>query len=138
MNATILALIGYISWTVFLLVVIAVYRTRLVLTKERLPNGFKADGSDSPAFGQRLTRAQLNCAESFVFTGGVMLLALATNSSVITDPLALWLLGARIGQSIMHLLSTSVLAVQIRFALFVVQVVISAYWLFNLGSKFVA
>ncbi len=136
MSATILALTGYIAWTLLLLVTIAVYRTVLVMQKNRLPNGFKADGSDSPEFGQRLTRAQGNCAESFVFTGGVMLLALATSSSAITDPLAYYLLAARLVQSIVHLLSTSVLAVQIRFAFFVVQVVISGYWLLQIMSKF--
>ncbi len=138
MNATIVALTGYISWTLFLLVVIAIYRTMLVMKKERLPNAFKADGSDSPDMGQRLTRAQLNCAESFAFTGGVMLLALATSSSAVTDPLALWLLAARVAQSVVHLVSTSVLAVQIRFAFFLAQVGISGYWLFTLFSKFVA
>lgn len=136
MSATILALVGYIAWTIVLLVGIAVYRTVLVMQKNRLPNGFKADGSDSPEFGQRLTRAQGNCAESFVFTGGVMLLALATSSSAITDPLAYVLLAARLGQSIIHLTSSSALAVQIRFAFFLVQVAISAYWLIQIVSKF--
>lgn len=136
MNATIIALTGYISWTLFLLVVIAVYRTMLVMKKERLPNGFKADGSDSPDLGQRLTRAQLNCAESFAFVGGTMLLALATSSSAITDPLAYWLLAARLGQSIVHLVSTNVLAVQVRFAFFLAQVGICGYWLFTLFTKF--
>ena len=136
MSATILALVGYITWTILLLVGIAVYRTALVMKKNRLANEFKADGSDSPEFGQRLTRAQGNCAESFVFTGGVMLLALATNSSVITDPLAFVLLAARLGQSIVHLVSASALAVQIRFTFFLVQVAISVYWLFQLANKF--
>lgn len=137
MSATILALAGYIAWSLVLLVGIAAYRTALVMKKNRLPNGFKADGSDSPEFGQRLTRAQANCAESFVFTGGVLLFALATSSSAITDPLAYVLLAARLGQSIVHLVSSSALAVQIRFAFFLVQIAISAYWLIQIVSKFV-
>ncbi|GAB5379409.1 MAG: hypothetical protein Alis3KO_28050 [Aliiglaciecola sp.] len=136
MNATIIALAGYISWALLLLVFLAVYRTVLVMNKERLPNAFKADGSDSPEFGQRIARAQLNCSESFVVTGGVMLLALATGSSAITDPLAYYLLAARLGQSIVHLASTSVLAVQIRFAFFLAQIAISGYWLIMIFSKF--
>lgn len=136
MNATIIALSGYIGWTLLLLVLLAVYRTMLVMNKERQPNGFKADGSDSPEFGQRVARAHLNCAESFVVTGGVMLLALATSSAAITDPLAYYLLAARLGQSIVHLASTSVLAVQIRFALFLAQIGISGYWLVMIVTKF--
>lgn len=136
MNATILAVLGYIGLLIFWLLLLGSYRTYLVLNKTKAPNKFNADGSDVPAFGQRLTRVQANAVESFPFTCGVMILALATNSSAVTDSLALWLLAARFGQAITHLLSTSVLAVQIRFAFFLVQVGISAYWLVMLASKF--
>lgn len=136
MNDTIIALLGYITWVLVLLVVIAVYRTLLVAKKQQAVNGFKADGSNSPPFGKRLTRAQGNCVESFAFMGGLMLLALATDSAVITDGLALFLLAARLGQSITHLVSTSVLAVQIRFVFFLLQVAICFYWVFLLSSKF--
>ncbi len=137
MNDTILALLGYITWTLVLLVWIAAYRTLLVTSKQKAPNDFKADGSNSPPFGGRLTRAQSNCVESFAFAGGLMLLALATNSAVITNGLALVLLAARLGQSITHLLSNSVLAVQIRFAFFLAQVGICFYWVVLFAAKFI-
>ena len=137
MNDTILALLGYITWTLLLLVCLATYRTLLVAKKEQAVNGFKPDGSDSPAFGKRITRAQGNCVESFAFIGGLMLLALATNSATITNGLALLLLVARLAQSITHLISTSVLAVQIRFTFFLVQIVICFYWVVLFASKFI-
>ena len=138
MNATILGLLGYISWILVLLVSLACYRTGLVMQKQKAPNAFKADGSDSPPFGARITRALGNSVESFAFIGGLMLLALATNSAVITDGLALMLLAARLGQSITHLISTSVLAVQVRFAFFLVQVGICVFWTVKFALKFVA
>lgn len=137
MNDTILGFVGYITWTLILLIWIATYRTLLVTSKQRAPNSFKADGSNSPAFGERLTRAQSNCVESFAFIGGLMLLALVTNSAAITNGLAYVLLAARIGQSITHLLSTSVLAVQVRFAFFVAQVGICFYWVMQFACKFI-
>lgn len=137
MNDTIIGLLGYITWILVLLLWLAVYRTLLVTKKQQAANDFKADGSNSPAFGQRLTRAQVNCVESFAFIGGLMLLALATNSTVITNGLALWMLAARLGQSITHLLSSSVLAVQVRFVFFLIQVAICFYWVFLLSSKFI-
>lgn len=137
MNNTIFALLGYITWILILLVWLATYRTLLVAKKEQSVNGFKPDGSDSPAFGERITRAQSNCVESFAFIGGLMLLALATDSAVITNGLALLLLAARLGQSTTHLLSTSVLAVQIRFAFFLVQIGICLYWLVLFVLKFI-
>ncbi|WP_289028128.1 MAPEG family protein [uncultured Paraglaciecola sp.] len=136
MNDTILSLLGYISWILFLVIFIAVYRTSLVMKKQKAPNEFKSDGSDSPPFGERLSRAMGNCVESFAFIGGLMLLALATNSAVITNGLALVLLAARLGQSVTHLISTSVLAVQIRFVFFLIQVGICCVWLVKFFIKF--
>jgi|TARA_R110000868_G_scaffold5103_5_gene31571 uncharacterized MAPEG superfamily protein len=136
MNDTIIGLLGYVTWILVLLVWLAVYRTLLVAKKQQAVNGFKADGSNSPAFGERLARAQGNCVESFAFIGGLMLLALATNSAAITNGLALLLLAARLGQSITHLLSTSVLAVQIRFAFFLAQIAICFYWVVLFAFKF--
>jgi uncharacterized MAPEG superfamily protein len=137
MNDTIISLLGYITWILVLLVWLAVYRTMLVAKKEQAVNDFKSDGSNSPAFGERLARAQGNCVESFAFIGGLMLLALAINLAEITNGLALLLLAARLGQSITHLLSTSVLAVQVRFVFFLIQVAICFYWVFQLASKFI-
>jgi hypothetical protein len=137
MNDTIIALLGYISWILLLLVWLAVYRTMLVANKSQAVNEFKSDGSNSTVFGERLSRAQGNCVESFAFIGGLMLLALATDSALITDGLALTLLVARLGQSIIHLLSTSVLAVQIRFVFFVLQLAICFYWVYQFSVKFI-
>jgi uncharacterized MAPEG superfamily protein len=137
MNSTILALIGYISWTMLVLICLEAYRTVQVMKEKRAPNSFNTDGSDVTPFGQRLTRTLGNCIESFPLIGGTMLLALATGASAITDGLALYLLIARLGQSIVHLISTSELAVQVRFVFFVVQQVIVIYWLFLLFTKFV-
>lgn len=136
MNNTILAVIGYLGWTVFLLAWLESYRTILVVKKEKAPNGFQTDGSDVPAFGLRLTRALGNTMESFAFIGGTMLLAIASGAAAITNPLALYVLVARVAQSVTHLISTSELAVQIRFVFFLVQQFIVIYWLYLLAITF--
>ena len=46
----------------------------------------------------------------------------------VTDTLALWVLAARVAQSSTHLISTSNLAVNIRFAFFAVQLVVAVWW----------
>ncbi|WP_100643665.1 MAPEG family protein [Alteromonas facilis] len=136
MSATISVLIGYILWTMLLLLLLASYRTMMV--KQHGSLRYSADGSDVPPFGQRLTRAQANCSESFVLIGGTLLLALATNSAVITDGLAWVLLAARILQSVTHVLSTSNLAIQMRFVFFLIQFGLCGYWLIMLALKFSA
>ena len=137
MNASALALTGYIVWFLALLLTLGGARAAAVVTAHRAPNSFKPDGSDMSPFAARLTRAHANCYESFPFLGGTLLLALATGSTAITDPLALVALACRVGQSTVHLASTSVMAVNVRFSLFLAQIGIGAYWLIKLFAKFV-
>lgn len=138
MNTTLLALLGYFSLILLLLILLLSYRTALVLQKQKAANEFKPDGSDVSGFPLRLTRALANCVESFPLIGGLMLFALATSSGVVTDGLALPLFAARLAQSLVHLISTSVLAVQLRFTFFLIQLVICGVWIVQLFSKFSA
>ncbi|MCV2886381.1 MAPEG family protein [Aestuariibacter sp. AA17] len=137
MNATIIALIGYIGWTLVLLVWLATFRTLSVFNQSHPSLRFAPDGSDVSSFGYRLTRAFMNCIESFAFIGGLLLLAIATDSMAITNGLAFVLLGARIGQSICHLISSSALFIQIRFVFFLIQSIICMYWTYTLLMRFI-
>ena len=58
--------------------------------------------------------------------------AYASNRLAVTDPLAMWVLYARIGQSLAHLTSLSVPVVLLRANLFFVQVLIYLYWSWQL------
>jgi hypothetical protein len=64
--------------------------------------------------------------------GGLMLVALITERSALTDPLAPWLLAARVVQSVIHLVSLSATAVTLRFTAFSVQMAIGVYWALRL------
>jgi len=128
MSTTLLALLGFLSWTLVLLVLMEVIRSKLVLTREVPANGLTPDNAGLSPFMQRLARAHANCLENLTLFGGFMLLAVVAGKSQVTDPLAYWLLGARITQSLIHLASTSPLAVTARFIAFAVQVGIAIYW----------
>lgn len=128
MNPTALALSGYIAWFLLLLGGIAVLRSGLTVSGKRLANSFSPDGYDVSPLSGRLCRAHANCYESFPFIGGLLILALATGSTEVTNSLALVVLFARILQSSTHVISTSILAVQIRFAFLLVQYLIGVYW----------
>jgi len=128
MNASVIAMVVYVSWMILLLGILGSLRAGLTLAGKRAPNSFCPDGSDVSPFSVRLCRTHANCYESFPIIGGLLLLAIATSSTGITDGLAYYLIGARILQSIVHLISTSNLAVQIRFAFFLVQLGIAVYW----------
>jgi uncharacterized MAPEG superfamily protein len=125
----------FISWTLFLLVLMEGVRSYLVVTGRSRANEFKPDNSNLSPFMQRLARAHANCVESFPILGGLLVVALATGRSEITDPLAPWFLLARVIQSSIHVFSLSVIAVNARFAAFAVQLAIAVYWAWALLSR---
>lgn len=128
MNPTLTALTGFVGWTLLLLLLMEVIRSKLVLTKAVPANGFDPANSNLSPFMQRLARAHANCVESLPVFGGLMLIAVIAGRSTITDPLAYLLLAARIVQSLIHLSSISAPAVTLRFAAFAVQLAIAIYW----------
>lgn len=138
MNTSATALIGYIAWYIFLLLLLGGLRAGAVIAGGRKPNSFKPDGTDVAPFASRVTRAHANCYEGFPLVGGTLLLALATGSTAVTDPLALVLLACRIAQSTVHMISTHVMAVNLRFAFLLAQIGIVVYWLLHLYAKFAA
>ncbi len=128
MSPTLLALLGFLSWTLFLLVLMEVIRSKLVLSRQVPANGFTPDNAGLSPFMQRLARAHANCLEGLPLFGGFMLLAVVAGKPGVTDPLALVLLAARVVQSVIHLASTSPAAVTARFMAFTVQLGIAIYW----------
>ena len=87
---------------------------------------------DPDPFGQRLTPARNNSYETLPAFVALAVGAALSGRLAVTDPLAMWVLYARIGQSLTHVVSTSVPAVQVRASFFVVQILIYAWWAFRL------
>jgi uncharacterized MAPEG superfamily protein len=127
-----IALTAFVAWTLLLLTLMEAIRTQLVLRGKVPANGFTPDNANLSPFMQRLARAHANCLENLPIFGGLLLIAIATGSTSVTDPLAYLLLGARVFQSLVHLVSVSALAVTIRFTAFAVQMAIGLYWTFGL------
>ncbi|BCG96933.1 MAPEG family protein [Mesorhizobium sp. 131-2-1] len=134
MSATAYSLVGLISWALILLIVMEVIRTYLVVSGRVPANGFAPDNGGLSPFMQRLARAHANCIEGLPIFGGLLGVAIMTSRTALTDPLAYELLGARLVQSVIHLVSTSEIAVSLRFTAFAVQMAIGAYWAWALLS----
>ena len=134
-SPTAVALTGFIAWALVLLIWMEVLRSWLVLSKQVPANGFRPDNGNLSPFMQRIARAHANCVEGLPIFGGLMLVALATGLTAVTDPLAYALLAARIVQSGIHLASVSALAVTLRFSAFAVQMGIAAAWCVMLFAK---
>ncbi len=132
MNNSLLALTGFVIWTLLLLVLMESLRSRLVLLKAVPSNGFQPDNGNLSPFMQRLARAHANCLEGLPVFGGLLVIAVLAGQTAVTDPLAPVLLGERVVQSLIHLASLSVMAVNLRFTAFAVQMLIALYWAFAL------
>ena len=128
MSITLFALTLFIAWTLLLLVLMEIIRSKLVLTKAVPANGFQPDNANLSPFMQRLARAHANCIEGLPLFGGLLLVAEVAGKTGITDPLSMVFLGSRIAQSLIHLLSVSSVAVTLRFTAFAIQMGIAVYW----------
>ncbi len=132
MSSSLLALLGYAAWTLALLGGIAMLRSYYTLVGGRYANSFKTTGEDVSAFSARLCRAHANCYENLPIFAALIAVAAFSGNAAITDPLALWLLAARIAQSTTHLISTRNRAVILRFSFLMVQWVIQLVWVVQL------
>jgi uncharacterized MAPEG superfamily protein len=135
MSTSALVLTLFIAWTLCLLVLMEGIRSYLVVAGHAKSNEFKPDNANLSPFLQRLARAHANCVESLPVVGGLLLVAIVTGRAGVTDGLAPWLLVARIAQSMTHLVSLSVLAVNVRFFFFAVQLAIAIYWTWALLAR---
>ncbi len=138
MSPTLLALTGFIAWTLLLLIVMEAIRTYLVLTGKMPSNSFQIDNGNLSPFNQRLARAHANCLEGLPIFGVLMLVAVVSGNAHLTDTLAWVLLAARIAQSSIHLYSVGETAVTLRFMAFFLQICIAVYWLGRLLMALVA
>ena len=128
LSHTQLALVGYMVLFLALLLILAGLRTMVTMSGKKKANEFKPTGEDVGPFSLRLVRAHANMYEFFPIYGGVLLYAMATGQTTVTNGLALIFLVARLLQTLTHLISTSVMAVQVRFFFFLVQFFIAAWW----------
>ena len=132
MTPSSLALVLYAAWTLLLLIAIAALRTSETLARRRPRNGFAVFGEGVSAFSERLCRAHANCYENLPAFAALVLVAITAGHSEVTDPLAVWLVVARVGQSVTHLVSTRNWALNLRFVFFVAQMGVPLWWAISL------
>ena len=123
MTTPLWCLVGFVVWTLLLLVAIAGARVGAVLRGEKQANEFPSGVPHGGDAYWRLNRAHMNCLENLpIFASVVLVAAVADIRAPILDTLARTYLAARIGQSVTHVASGSVMAVNVRFTFFLIQV----------------
>ena len=126
MSTPMWSLITFAGWTlVILLAGIGVSRWSQILTGRKQLTDFPADQPHGGAAYRRIVRAHLNCVENLpVYAVIVLGLELGQVAYPVIDRLAIAFMGARILQSLTHMLFTETnLTVLIRFLFFLAQIV---------------
>ena len=127
------ALLIYIVWTLILALSYATYRLPLVLTGKKAANHWeRGNAVDDPAILVRAKAAHLNCLENLPLFAALVLVAAATGQSETVNAVAGFIVAARIGQSLVHLIGTSFPLVFVRASLFLAQVALMLYLAFAL------
>lgn len=119
-------LLAFAGWTLLaLLFSVGVYRWSRILTGRASLSDWRADRVQGPEFYQRAQRAHANSLENLPVYAAIVVVMFAAGASGPTfDILALTLLGARIGHTLVHVafVQTNLVA-GIRFAFYFVQLV---------------
>ncbi len=130
MESTASTILWLVMWWALLMVQLPL--VRLLASRKTGSMAFDPNGFDLDGYGRRLTRAIANCQENIPIYIGVLLFAIVTDNTAITNATASWLLYARIAQSVTHLVSTSSAMILVRFFFFLLQFLLIVYWVVQL------
>lgn len=120
------SLLAFATWTlVILLLGIGVSRWSQILTGRKQLTDFPADQPHGSTAYRRIIRAHLNCVENLPVYGAIIVgLEFGQVFYPLLDRLAVAFIGARVLQSLIHMLFTETnLTVLIRFLFFLVQII---------------
>lgn len=134
MSTSLTALLGFAGWTVLLVLLVLFYRTFLVFTGQKKANSWPR-GEPAPAqadFFTRMGHAHQNCLEGLPIFAAIVVAASASGKLVVIDAVALWVLYARIAQSVTHLIGTTHWLVFIRANFFAAQLLLYGYMIWGL------
>ena len=133
MNPALHALAGFAGWTILLTLIMATNRMANMFGGAKIPiNKFSPSGEDLPGFGHRLTRAHMNCVENLPTFAALVAAAGLSGQFGVMEGTAMYVLYARIVQSVVHMISTSPAMVWIRATCFFIQVLLMACYAYRM------
>lgn len=133
MTAPLIALACFAGWTLLLVITVANLRIVSIIRGSGIPiNKYSPAGEDMPGFGQRVTRAHLNCVENLPVFAAVVAAAGFSGQFGVMEGTVMYILYARIAQSSVHMISGSLPASLIRGTLFAAQAILMLYYVFQM------
>ena len=133
MSAPLVALAYFAGWTLLLVLTAVSMRVVSIIQGSDITiNKFSPYGEDMPGFGQRVTRAHLNCVENLPVFAAVVAAAGFSGQFGVMEGTVMYIIYARVAQSVVHMISGSQPASLIRGTLFAVQTLLMLYYVFQI------
>lgn len=118
-----IAVLLYVGWTQLLALAYAFPRVPMALFGDRsFADWERTEVNRDPPIMVRAKGAHLNCVENFPLFAAVVVIAALMGKSAVVDGPAVFILVARVGQSLSHLVSTAPAFVLLRATFFLAQV----------------
>lgn len=127
------ALLGFTGWMLLLMAIIVSWRVVEILRGKPATSWTRGAAIESPGLVKRAEHAHLNTLENLPIFAVLVLAAQAMNQSAAVDGLAAYVLYARIGQSVIHLIGVTHWLVMLRAGFFAAQYVLFVLMLCNLA-----
>lgn len=136
MTASLASLLGFAALTLLPILTFIVYRGSLVVAgRRRADDWTRGRAVEDPPAVKRIGDAHANCLEMLPVFAAVILVAEVAGAGAVTHALAPWFLAARVGQFSSHVIAVNHWMIfLVRFPLFLIQVVILLWWLWQLAA----
>ena len=127
------ALIGFTAWTLLLVLIIFSWRGIAIVIQGRKADSWTR-GKDVQEAGliRRIEHAHANCLENLPIFAVIVLAAAAMGKSAVADHWAMYVLYARVAQSVVHMIGVNHSLVLLRATFWSIQLALFVVMLFGL------
>lgn len=127
------AVLLYAAWAMLLALFYAFPRVpKALMGKLSIDSWERNKTNPDPEFMQRAKGAHLNCLENFPLFAAVVCIAALLNKSEVVNALGMFVLYARVAQSVCHILGTSFVLIMARATFFLAQVAMTFWMIWSL------
>jgi uncharacterized MAPEG superfamily protein len=128
------AVLLYAAWTLLLPIIYAgtIRVPSIASGRKRADHWERGRPNDDPAVLARMKNAHLNCTENFAVFAAIVVVAALLGKIAVVDALAGYVLFARVAQSVVHMIGTSLTLIALRGLFYVVQVVLMFWMIWKL------
>ena len=128
------ALLGFTAWTLLLVLLVFAWRGIAIIIKGQKADSWTrgAKKTDDPSLVCRVEHAHANALENLPLFAVIVLAAAAMGKSAVTDHWAMYVLYARVAQSVVHMIGVSHWLVMLRATFWSIQLVLFIVMLLGL------